>query len=41
MSKDKFIILAACTGLRKTAILAHKWEGVKLDVEFPYDDAFN
>ena len=30
-----FIILAACTGLRKTAILSRKWEEVKLDVEFP------
>jgi hypothetical protein len=41
MSKGKFIILAACTGLWKTAILARKWEEVKLDVEFPYDDAFH
>jgi integrase len=30
-----FIILAACTGLRKTAILSRKWDEVKLDVEFP------
>ncbi len=30
-----FIILAACTGLRKTAILSRKWEEVKLDVDFP------
>ena len=30
-----FIILAACTGLRKTAILSRKWEDVKLDVDFP------
>lgn len=30
-----FIILAACTGLRKTAILSRKWSDVKLDVEFP------
>lgn len=30
-----FIILAACTGLRKTAILSRKWEDVKLDAEFP------
>ena len=31
-----FIILAACTGLRKTAILSRKWAEVQLDVEFPY-----
>ena len=31
-----FIILAACTGLRKTAILSRKWDEVKLDVDFPY-----
>jgi integrase len=30
-----FIILAACTGLRKTAILSRRWEEVKLDAEFP------
>ncbi len=30
-----FVILAACTGLRKTAILSRKWEEVKLDVDFP------
>jgi len=30
-----FVILAACTGLRKTAILSRKWEDVKLDVDFP------
>jgi integrase len=30
-----FIILAACTRLRKTAILSRKWEEVKLDVDFP------
>ncbi len=30
-----FIILAACTGLRKTAILSRKWDEVKLDVDFP------
>jgi integrase len=30
-----FIILAACTGLRKTAILSRKWDELKLDVEFP------
>lgn len=29
-----FIILAACTGLRKTAILSRRWEEAKLDVEF-------
>ena len=32
---EGFIILAACTGLRKTAILSRKWEEVKLDVDFP------
>lgn len=31
-----FITLAACTGLRKTAILSRKWDEVKLDVDFPY-----
>jgi integrase len=31
-----FIILAACTGLRKTAILSRKWSEVQLDVEFPF-----
>ncbi|HSK71956.1 MAG TPA: site-specific integrase, partial [Pyrinomonadaceae bacterium] len=30
-----FIILAACTGLRKTAILSRRWDEVKLDAEFP------
>ncbi len=30
-----FIILAACTGLRKTAILSRKWEEIQLDAEFP------
>lgn len=30
-----FITLAACTGLRKTAILSRKWEDVKLDGDFP------
>ncbi len=30
-----FIILAACTGLRKTAILSRRWEEVKLDANFP------
>ncbi len=30
-----FIILAACTGLRKTAILSRKWDEVKLEAEFP------
>ena len=30
-----FIILAACTGLRKTAILSRKWDELKLDAEFP------
>lgn len=31
-----FIILAACTGLRKTALLSRKWSEVQLDVEFPF-----
>ena len=31
-----FIILAACTGLRKTAVLSRKWSEVQLDVDFPY-----
>jgi integrase len=31
-----FILLAACTGLRKTAILSRKWNEVILDDEFPY-----
>ena len=31
-----FIILAACTGLRKTAILSRKWSEVQLEVDFPY-----
>jgi integrase len=31
-----FIILAACTGLRKTAILSRRWNEVQLDVDFPY-----
>jgi integrase len=31
-----FIILAACTGLRKTAILSRKWNEVSLDSEYPY-----
>ncbi len=31
-----FIILAACTGLRKTAILSRKWSEVDLDADFPY-----
>ena len=31
-----FIILAACTGLRKTAILSRKWAEVQLEVDFPY-----
>ena len=30
-----FILLAACTGLRKTAILSRKWDEVDLDAEFP------
>lgn len=30
-----FITLAACTGLRKTAILSRKWSEVQLDVDFP------
>lgn len=30
-----FIILAACTGLRKTGVLSRKWTEVQLDVEFP------
>lgn len=29
-----FIILAACTGLRKSAILSRKWEETKLEAEF-------
>ncbi len=31
-----FILLAACTGLRKTAILSRKWNELDLDAEFPY-----
>ena len=31
-----FIILAACTGLRKTAVLSRRWSEVQLDIEFPY-----
>ena len=31
-----FIILAACTGLRKSSILSRKWEEVKIDDEYPY-----
>jgi integrase len=31
-----FITLAACTGLRKTAILSRRWDEVKLDVDYPY-----
>lgn len=31
-----FIILAACTGLRKNAVLSRRWDEVKLDVDFPY-----
>ena len=31
-----FIILAACTGLRKTAVLSLRWDEVKLDVDFPF-----
>ncbi len=30
-----FITLAACTGLRKTAILSRKWSDLKLDGDFP------
>lgn len=30
-----FIILAACTGLRKSAILSRKWDEVQLDAQFP------
>ena len=31
-----FIILAACTGLRKTALLSRLWAEVQLDAEFPF-----
>ncbi len=31
-----FIILAACTGLRKTAILSRKWNELNLEADFPY-----
>ena len=31
-----FIILAACTGLRKSAILSRKWNELDLDADFPY-----
>jgi integrase len=31
-----FIILAACTGLRKNAVLSRRWDEVQLDVDFPY-----
>ena len=31
-----FILLAACTGLRKGAILSRKWDEVRVDDEFPY-----
>jgi len=31
-----FIILAACTGLRKTAILSRKWNELDLEADFPY-----
>ena len=31
-----FIILAACTGLRKGAIMPRKWEEVRVDDEFPF-----
>jgi integrase len=31
-----YIILAACTGLRKGAIMPRKWEEVRVDDEFPY-----
>ena len=30
-----FIILAACTGLRKTAVLSRKWSEVDLESEYP------
>jgi integrase len=31
-----FIILAACTGMRKGSILSRKWDEVPVDDEFPY-----
>ena len=31
-----FIVLAACTGLRKNAILSRRWDEVKVDDEYPY-----
>jgi integrase len=31
-----FILLAACTGLRKGAIMPRKWDEVRVDDEFPY-----
>jgi integrase len=31
-----FIILAACTGMRKTSILSRKWSELDLDADFPY-----
>ncbi len=30
-----FIVLAACTGLRKTGVLSRRWDEVQLDAEFP------
>lgn len=31
-----FVILAACTRMRKSSILSRKWEEVRVDDEFPY-----
>src|SRR5436305_1431727 len=31
-----FILLAACTGLRKGAIMSRKWDEVRVDDEYPY-----
>ena len=31
-----FIILAVCTGMRKTSILSRKWTEFDLDADFPY-----
>ncbi len=30
-----FIVLAACTGLRKSGVLSRRWDEVKLDADFP------
>jgi len=31
-----FVMLAACTGMRKSSILSRKWAEVRVDDEYPF-----